>query len=164
MTVRSAGILLYRRDPASALQVWIAHMGGPFWARKDAGAWSIPKGEINEGEGEDPLQAAIREAREELGVDIDGDFVALTPVRQAGGKLVHAWAVRADLDPAAVRSNTFELEWPPKSGRTQTFPEVDRAGWFRPDEARLTILKGQVPLIDELAALADRRPDLPRKS
>ena len=149
MASTSAGLLLFRHG-SHGLEVLLVHPGGPFWARKDAGAWSIPKGEL--ADGEDPLQAAIREAREELGVDVDGDFLPLTPVRQAGGKLVRAWAVRADLDPAGVRSNTFELEWPPGSARMQTFPEVDRAGWFRPDEARLKILKGQVPLIDELAA------------
>ena len=143
------------RDRPHGLEVLLVHPGGPFWARKDTGAWSIPKGEI--AEDEDPFEAAIREAREELGVAVDGDFVALTPVRQAGGKLVRAWAVKADLDPAAVRSNTFELEWPPKSGRTQTFPEVDRAAWFPLDEARHKILGGQVPLLDELAALAERR-------
>ena len=153
MSATSAGLLLFRTGERG-LEVLLVHPGGPFWARKDAGAWSIPKGEI--ADGEEPLRAAIREAREELGVDVDGDFVALTPIRQSGGKLVRAWAVKADLDPAAVRSNTFELEWPPKSGRTQTFPEVDRAGWFRTDEAKLSILKGQVPLIDELVALADR--------
>ena len=155
MSTTSAGLLLFRTGERG-LEVLLVHPGGPFWARKDVGAWSIPKGEIVEGE--DPLQAAIREAREELGVDVDGDFLALTPVRQAGGKLVRAWAVAADFDPATLASNTFEMEWPPKSGRTQTFPEVDRADWFRPDEAKLKILKGQLPLLDELAALADRRP------
>ncbi len=155
MSTTSAGLLLFRTGERG-LEVLLVHPGGPFWARRDAGAWSIPKGEI--AEGEDPLRAAIREAREELGVDVDGDFVALTPVRQAGGKLVCAWAVAADFDPATLASNTFEMEWPPKSGRTQTFPEVDRADWFRPDEAKLKILKGQLPLLDELAALADRRP------
>ncbi len=155
MSTTSAGLLLFRTGERG-LEVLLVHPGGPFWARKDAGAWSIPKGEI--AEGEDPLQAAVREAREELGVDVDGNFVALTPVRQAGGKLVRAWAVAADFDPATLASNTFEMEWPPKSGRTQTFPEVDRADWFRPDEAKLKILKGQLPLLDELAALADRRP------
>jgi predicted NUDIX family NTP pyrophosphohydrolase len=144
---RSAGLLLFRMGPAG-LEVLVVHPGGPLWARKDAGAWSIPKGEI--ADGEEPLHAAIREVREELGVELSGEFLPLTAVRQAGGKVVHAWAVAADFDPAQLRSNTFEMEWPPRSGRKQTFPEVDRAGWFRPDEARLKILKRQVGLVDEL--------------
>jgi len=154
VSTTSAGLLLFR-TAERGLEVLLVHPGGPFWARKDAGAWSIPKGEIDEGE--EPLPAAIREAREELGVDVDGDFLPLMPVRQTGGKLVRAWAVRADLDPAGVRSNTFDLEWPPRSGRRRSFPEIDRAAWFQLDEARHKILAGQVPLLDELAALADRR-------
>ena len=144
----SAGLLLYRRR-GPALEVLLVHPGGPFWRNKDLGAWSIPKGEA--APGEDLLGVARRELREELGVDVDGAFLAMSPVRQAGGKLVHAWAVAADLDADAIVSNTFQIEWPPRSGRQQTFPEVDRAAWFDLDEARRRILRGQVPLIDELS-------------
>lgn len=144
----SAGLLLYRRR-GPALEVLLVHPGGPFWRNKDLGAWSIPKGEA--APGEDLLGVARRELREELGVDVDGGFLALSPVRQAGGKLVHAWAVAADLDAGAIVSNTFQIEWPPRSGRQQTFPEVDRAAWFGLDEARRRILSDQVPLIDELS-------------
>lgn len=144
----SAGLLLYRRRGA-ALEVLLVHPGGPFWRNKELGAWSIPKGEA--AAGEDLLDVARRELREELGVDVDGAFLSLSPVRQAGGKLVHAWAVAADLDADAIVSNTVQIEWPPRSGRQQTFPEVDRAAWFGLDEARRRILSGQVPLIDELS-------------
>jgi predicted NUDIX family NTP pyrophosphohydrolase len=143
----SAGLLLYRRR-GPALEVLLVHPGGPFWRTRDLGAWSIPKGEA--APGEDLLGVARRELREEIGVDVDGAFLPLAPVRQAGGKLVHAWAVEADLDADAIVSNTFEMEWPPRSGRQQAFPEVDRAAWFAVDEARRRILSGQVPLIDEL--------------
>ncbi len=156
MTRTSAGLLLYRTRPAG-LEVLLVHPGGPFWAKKDDGAWSIPKGEIEDGES--PLAAAIRETREELGVEISGDCVPLTPVRQAGGKTVHAWAVRADVDPTRLSSQTFEMEWPPRSGRRQTFPEVDRAAWFTLDDARRKILKGQLPLIDELGVLVGSRSE-----
>jgi predicted NUDIX family NTP pyrophosphohydrolase len=150
MAKRSAGILLYRRR-SGALEVFLAHPGGPFWAKKDLGAWTIPKGEIDEGE--DPLEVAKREFAEEIGVDIEGEFRALTPVRQKGGKLVLAWAVEGDCDPANVRSNVFSMEWPPKSGKQAKFPEVDRAEWFTIDEAMARILPAQVPLIDQLLAL-----------
>ena len=149
----SAGLLLYR-DAAGRLEVLLVHPGGPFWAKKDAGAWSIPKGEI--GEGEDPLAAAKREFEEETGTRPTGEAIALTPRRQAGGKLVHAWAVRGDLDPAALKSTTFTLEWPPRSGRRQEFPEVDRAAWFTLDEARDKILKSQAPFLDDLERIAGR--------
>ena len=148
MPKQSAGLLLYRGAPAG-LQVLLVHPGGPFWARKDQGAWSIPKGELNPDE--DPLQAAIRETAEELGCTVTGPFVALQPIRQAAGKLVHCWAAQSDFDPAQLESNTFSLEWPPKSGRTQHFPEVDRAAWFTLNEARTRIHAGQLPLIDQLA-------------
>ncbi|MGE0359639.1 MAG: NUDIX domain-containing protein [Vicinamibacterales bacterium] len=151
----SAGLLLYRVR-AAGLEVLLVHPGGPFWAAKDAGAWSIPKGEVGADEG--PLQAAIREVREELGIELTGPFEPLTPVRQAGGKLVHAWAIAAEVDPAAIVSDTVELEWPPRSGRRQTFPEVDRVEWFSLDEARRRILSGQRPLIDELVARRTYRP------
>jgi predicted NUDIX family NTP pyrophosphohydrolase len=143
----SAGLLLYRRH-GPALEVLLVHPGGPFWRNKDLGAWSIPKGEAEPGE--DLLGVARRELREEVGVDVDGTFLPLSPVRQAGGKVVHAWAVEADVDANAIVSNTYQMEWPPRSGRQQRFPEVDRAAWFDVAEARRRILSGQVPLIDEL--------------
>ena len=144
---RSAGILLYRRNRGE-LQVFLAHPGGPYWARKDLGAWTIPKGEIDEGE--DPLAAAKREFAEEIGVAPRGEFRALKPIRQKSGKTVLAWAVEGDCDPAAVRSNVFSMEWPPKSGKQEEFPEVDRAEWFGIEEARKRLLPAQLPLLEEL--------------
>lgn len=132
------------------MEVLLVHPGGPFWARKDDGAWTIPKGEL--GPGEEPFEAAKRELVEEIGATVDGPALALTPVRQAGGKLVHAFAVEQNFDVAGLRSNTFELEWPPRSGKKRTFPEVDRAAWFSPATARIKLLGGQVPLVDELLA------------
>ena len=146
----SAGILLYRRRGA-AVEVLLVHPGGPFWAKKDLGAWSIPKGEL--AEGEEPLATAIREFGEETGFALDGDFLPLRPCRQAGGKTIHAWAVEGDCDPAALRSNSFSMEWPPRSGKRQEFPEVDRAAWFDLAEAAKRINPGQVALLDELAAI-----------
>jgi predicted NUDIX family NTP pyrophosphohydrolase len=142
----TAGLLLYRR--AGELEVFLVHPGGPFWAKKDAGAWSLPKGEIDEGE--DPLHAAKREFTEETGFPIAGEFHELHPIKQSGGKLVYAWSVEADCDPSQLQSNLFSMEWPPKSGRTQEFPEVDRAGWFTIPEARKRINKAQVEFIDQL--------------
>lgn len=133
------------------LELFLVHPGGPFWARKDEGAWSIPKGEYLPGE--DPLEVARREFAEEAGFEAQGEFLELTEIRQPGGKRVKAWAFAGDCDPSLICSNTFSLEWPPRSGRTKEFPEVDRAGWFEPDTARIKILKGQVPLIDELCLL-----------
>jgi predicted NUDIX family NTP pyrophosphohydrolase len=150
---QSAGILLYR-DAAGRLEVLLVHPGGPFWAKKDAGAWSLPKGGIEEGE--EPLAAALREFEEETGTRPTGEAIALEPRRQPAGKLVYAWAMRGDLDPAAVTSTTFSMEWPPRSGRRQEFPEVDRAEWFTLDEARGKILKGQAPFLDELQRLVGR--------
>jgi predicted NUDIX family NTP pyrophosphohydrolase len=145
----SAGILLYRRAPV--LQVLLGHMGGPFFARKDDGAWSIPKGEF--GTGEEAFAAALREFAEELGSPPPADgYVALGSVRQSNGKVVTAWAVEGDLDASAIVSNTFALEWPPRSGRTQSFPEVDRAAWFFVDEARGKLVRGQAELLDRLVA------------
>jgi len=152
----SAGVLAYRvRD--GVLEVLLVHPGGPFWTNKDAGAWSIPKGEIDADE--DALAAAKREFEEETGTAIDGAFVALPPCKLRGGKTVHAWAVEADLDVAQLRSNTFEIAWPPRSGRTTSFPEVDRYGYFAPDEAAVKINEGQRPLLDALAdAVVMQRP------
>ena len=147
--VQSAGVLLYRRV-GEALEVLLVHPGGPFWARKDEGAWSIPKGEFDAPE--PAADAARREFAEETGVTLNGEFVALAPVRQPSGKIVHPFAVAGDLDPAAIASNTFELEWPPRSGRMQSFPEIDRAAWFTLDLARRKILKGQRPILDDFAA------------
>lgn len=149
----SAGILLYRRRD-STLEVFLVHPGGPFWRKKDAGAWSIPKGELD-GQ-EDPLNAANREFKEETGVALEGDFVELTPVKQPGGKVVHAWAIEGDCDAASIRSNTFSLEWPPRSGKRQEFPEVDRAQWFPLAQAKEKILKGQLALLNELQQRTDR--------
>lgn len=146
----SAGLLLYRVC-GGALEVFLAHPGGPFWAKKDLGVWSIPKGEIDEGE--EPLGAARREFEEETGFSPEGTFRELTPVRQRSGKIVHAWAVEGDCDPTALRSNTFTLEWPPRSGRMQEIPEVDRGGWFAVDLAKEKILEGQRGLLDELRRL-----------
>jgi predicted NUDIX family NTP pyrophosphohydrolase len=144
---RSAGILLYKRIGNDVL-VLLVHPGGPFWARKDDGAWSIPKGEY--AEGEDPAAAARREFAEETGTAITADLVALGEYRQSGGKLVTAFAAAGDFDPATLRSNLFSLEWPPKSGRVQQFPEVDRAGWFAPASALQKILRSQRPIIEAL--------------
>jgi predicted NUDIX family NTP pyrophosphohydrolase len=155
MAKRSAGILMYRRREGK-LQVFLGHPGGPFWAKKDAGAWSIPKGEIDEGE--DPLAAAKREFAEETGLRPDGELVALAPIRQKGGKVVLAWAIEGDCDARAIKSNVFSMEWPPKSGKMAEFPEIDRAEWFSLDEARRRINPGQLPLIDELQEISgDRR-------
>lgn len=144
----SAGLLLYRRGPGG-LEVLLVHPGGPLWARRDEGAWSIPKGE--HGSDEDPLVAARREFREELGQDPPpGEPVPLGEIRQPGGKRVSAFAVEGDLDVREVRSGTFEMEWPPRSGRSQRFPEVDRAGWFSLEEARRKLLPGQVPFLARL--------------
>jgi predicted NUDIX family NTP pyrophosphohydrolase len=147
MTKLSAGLLLYRVREG-ILEVFLVHPGGPFWAKKDLGAWSIPKGEIDEGE--DPLEAARREFEEETGFRPGGMFRELAPVRQRSGKIVHAWAVEGDCESAAIRSNTFTMEWPPRSGRQQEFPEVDRAGWFGIPQAGGKILDGQRPLLAQL--------------
>ncbi len=146
----SAGLLLYRICEA-AIEVLLVHPGGPYWKNKDESAWSIPKGEFLPEE--DALAAARREFFEETGVAIEGELRALKPLRQPGGKIVHAWAVDADLDPATIVSNTFEIEWPPRSGRLQSFPEIDRGAWFSLPEARRKILRGQVPLLEELAQM-----------
>jgi predicted NUDIX family NTP pyrophosphohydrolase len=144
---KSAGLLVYR-DRGGVLEVLLVHPGGPYWAKQDDGAWSIPKGEL-EGS-EDPLAAARREFEEETGTVPDGEFSPLEPAPQPGGKVVHAWAVRGDFDPATLRSGTFTMEWPPRSGRQRAFPEVDRAAWFSMGEARRKILRGQTPLLSQL--------------
>jgi predicted NUDIX family NTP pyrophosphohydrolase len=144
----SAGLVVFRERDGE-LEVLLGHMGGPFWARKDDGAWSIPKGGCEPGE--DPYAAARREFTEEMGTaPPDGPALELGEVRQRGGKRVVAWAVAGDLDPASVASNTFELEWPPRSGRMQTFPEVDRAEWFDLETARRKLVRAQAALIDAL--------------
>lgn len=132
----------------SELQVFLVHPGGPFWRNKDAGAWSIPKGEYHEEE--DPLQAAKREFEEETGFRVDGKFVALGQITQPGGKVVTGWAFEGDCSPTEVRSNTFSMEWPPNSGHKREFPEIDRADWFTLEDARKRILKGQIPFLDRL--------------
>jgi predicted NUDIX family NTP pyrophosphohydrolase len=146
----SAGILLYRMGPAGP-EVLLGHMGGPFWARKDDGGWSIPKGEY--GPEEDPLAVARREFEEELGSPVPATaLVPLGELRVTSGKVLAVWAAQGDLDATAARSNTFELEWPPRSGRVQEFPEIDRAAWFRLDEAASKLVAGQVPFLDRLRA------------
>jgi len=132
------------------LEVMLVHPGGPYWARKDDGAWSLPKGEIEAGE--EPLAAARREFAEETGASVDGEFLPLTPVRLRSGKVVHAWALRADFDPATLHSNLFSMEWPPRSGEQREFPEADRAAWFDIATARMKIHPGQAPLLEDLLA------------
>jgi len=150
MAKTSAGLLMYR-VPEGRIEVLLVHPGGPFWEKKDEGAWSIPKGEVEEGE--EMLAVARREFQEELGLVAEGPFVELTPVKQKGGKVVHAWAFAGDCDPAAIRSNTFTMEWPPKSGRLMTFPEVDRAAFFDLVTARRKINPAQIGFLDELEKL-----------
>jgi predicted NUDIX family NTP pyrophosphohydrolase len=144
---QSAGLLLFRRR-GSSLEVLLVHPGGPLWARKDDGAWSIPKGEVEENE--DILAAARREVDEETGARPSGTFISLSPVRQTGGKIVHVWAVESDFDPASLKSNVFEMEWPPKSGSRRSFPEVDRAGWFDLETAGRKILASQAIVLKHL--------------
>jgi predicted NUDIX family NTP pyrophosphohydrolase len=147
MPKKSAGLLLYRfRD--NLPEFFLVHPGGPFWAKKDLGAWSIPKGEFEEDE--NPLDAAIREMKEETGIQVSGTFIELNPVKQKSGKIIYAWALAMDLDPAQITSNSFELEWPPKSGKKKSFPEIDKADWFSFDEAKMKINEGQIPLIAAL--------------
>jgi predicted NUDIX family NTP pyrophosphohydrolase len=146
----SSGILLYRLR-SQTLEVFLVHPGGPYWINKDDGAWGIPKGELEESE--DALLAAQREFLEETGSAVAGPFTALTPVKQRGGKWVRAWAAKGELDPASLKSNLFSMEWPPRSGRMQSFPEIDRGDWFGLDEARVKISASQLPLLDELTTL-----------
>ncbi len=139
---------MYRRRQG-IVEILLAHMGGPFWAKKDLGAWSIPKGEFEPGE-EVPLDAAKREFEEETGLAVTGEFIPLTPIKLSGGKIIHAWAVEGDCDASSIKSNTFMLEWPPRSGKQQAFPEIDRAEWFSLDEAKEKVTKGQRGLIEAL--------------
>ena len=144
---QSAGIVAYRMRSGTP-ELFLVHPGGPFWAKKDDGAWSIPKGEF--ADGEDKLQAARREFAEETGLALEGIFAELTPVRQPGGKIVYAWSIEQELDASVVRSNLFSMEWPPRSGRRQEFPEVDRASWFAWTEALHKVSKGQRPILVEV--------------
>jgi len=144
---KSAGILVYRKN-AAGLEVFLMHPGGPYWAKKDLGAWSIPKGEIGENENEEA--AARREFEEETGITINGDLITLKPIKQKSGKSVIAWATEQNIDESKIKSNLFEIEWPPKSGRMQSFPEMDRAGWFSVAEAKEKIISGQAGLLAEL--------------
>ncbi len=155
--VRSAGILLFRRADA-AVEVLIVHPGGPLWARRDDGAWSIPKGEY--APGEEALDAARREFEEEIGVPPpDGEVLALGEVRLKSGKPVIAWALEGDIDASTIRSNTFAMQWPPRSGRIQEFPEVDRGGWFSPAQARVKLNPAQVEFVDRLVDMLDLSTD-----
>jgi predicted NUDIX family NTP pyrophosphohydrolase len=150
MGKKSAGLMLYRQAAeGSGIEILLVHPGGPFWRNKDQGAWTVPKGEFDDDE--EPLAAAQREFKEELGAPAPpGDYLTLGSIKQKGGKIVHAWAVKADFDPGKLESNTFTCEWPPYSKRMQEFPEVDRAEWFTPEVAKEKILAAQVPLIDGL--------------
>lgn len=147
LTAESAGLLLYRRGPAG-LELFLAHPGGPFWQRRDAGAWTIPKGAVEPGE--TLLAAACREFQEETGIAPTGPFLGLGSIRQKAGKLIHAWAWQGDADPSLIRSVTMETEWPRGSGRRITFPEVDRCGWFGPAAARIRLNPAQAELVDRL--------------
>jgi predicted NUDIX family NTP pyrophosphohydrolase len=156
MAQKSAGILMYR-GTGRELAVLLVHPGGPFWAKKDDGAWSIPKGLYTPEE--DPLSAAKREFQEETGAFVDGQFTDLGEFKQPSGKFIAAWAVEGEFDPTRLQSNTFAMEWPPKSGRQQEFPEVDKAGWFRPAEAMRKILKGQKPILEKFLVQSGCNPD-----
>jgi predicted NUDIX family NTP pyrophosphohydrolase len=150
----SAGLLVYRlRD--GVIEVFLVHPGGPFWAKKDPGAWSIPKGLIDKDE--ESLAAAQREFKEETGLEISGHFAQLTPAKMKSGKVVRAWAVEGDCDPSAITSNTFSMEWPPNSGRQQEFPEIDRAAWFGIEEAKKKINQGQIDLLEELLQMLTKK-------
>jgi predicted NUDIX family NTP pyrophosphohydrolase len=154
MPKKSAGLLPYRYREGK-LEIFLVHPGGPYWAKKDFGAWSIPKGEYDPGE--DPLEVAQREYREETGCVAAGDFLPLTALKQPSGKIISAWAFAGDCDPEAIKSNMFTLEWPFHSGQQQEFPEVDRAAWFSPEVAKDKILQGQKGFVEELEAILSRR-------
>jgi predicted NUDIX family NTP pyrophosphohydrolase len=150
MPKKSAGLVMYRRR-RGVVEVLLVHPGGPFWQKKDAGSWSIPKGEYMPGE--DPLEVAKREFQEEISLKASGEFIPLTPRKQPSGKIISAWAFEGDCDASAIKSNTFLIEWPPRSGRQQEFPEVDRAGWFSISAAKEKIVKGQSGFVDEVAQI-----------
>lgn len=160
MAKESAGLLLYRKH-GGELEVFLVHPGGPFWAKKDEAAWSVPKGEL--ASDEDPLLAAQREFREETGHSVTGPFIPLGSVKQSGGKTVHVWAVEGECDPALIVSNTFEMEWPPRSGKRATFPEVDRADWFTLTVAAKKLHKGQVEFLTRLEKLLGAGGDQVRR-
>ena len=150
---KTAGLLLYRIRN-SAIEVFLVHPGGPFWAKKDEGAWSIPKGEF--ADDEQPLSAAKREFQEETGFSMEGNFMALAPLKQRSGKLVYAWALEGDCDAGAIKSNLFSMEWPPRSGKRQEYPEVDRARWFTLESAKRKIVPGQIGFLEELQQILSR--------
>jgi predicted NUDIX family NTP pyrophosphohydrolase len=152
MPQKSAGLLMYRRRQGS-LEFLLVHPGGPFWAKKDTGSWSIPKGEYSAEE--DPFEVAKREFQEETSLKAAGEFIPLTPRKQPSGKVIIAWAFEGDCDPSLIKSNTFSVEWPPRSGRQQEFPEVDRAGWFSLSVAKEKIIKGQSGFLDELTQIVE---------
>jgi len=157
MPRRSAGILLYRRTPTGSVEVLLAHPGGPIWERRDTGAWTLPKGEYEPGEEAEAV--ARREFEEETGHPApDGPAIDLGEIRQKGGKIVAAWAIEGDLDPALASSNTFPLEWPPRSGRWIDVPEIDRVAWFSPDDARIRLKETQVPLVERLLDALSEQP------
>jgi predicted NUDIX family NTP pyrophosphohydrolase len=150
MAKQSAGVLMYRRR-ADRVEVFLIHPGGPFWSKKDEGAWCIPKGEFTAEE--PPLDAAKREFQEETGFPVSGNLIPLNPIRQAGGKIVYAWVIEGDCDPAAIKSNPFTMEWPLHSGLLKTFPEADHAAWFTLEQAETKMLRSQRPLLDQLRRL-----------
>lgn len=154
MAKKSAGLLVYRQKEKT-IEVLLVHPGGPFWAKKDEGAWSIPKGEV--GDDEDLLVAAIREMEEETGIKVSGDFTELTPVKQKSGKWIHAWVLEKELDIDHINSNTFEMEWPPRSGIKKIFPEIDKAGWFNTSTAKKKVIEGQISLINQLEEMLIRK-------
>src|SRR5512143_3828554 len=153
MPIISAGLLLYRKRGRS-LQIFLVHPGGPLWSNKDAGVWSIPKGLVDQGE--NTLEAAKREFQEETGFTASGQFIPLRPVKIKSGKVIQAWAIENDCDPGLIKSNTFSMEWPPRSGRQQEFPEVDRAAWFDIEEAKHKINQGQAGLLEELERITSK--------
>jgi predicted NUDIX family NTP pyrophosphohydrolase len=155
MPKESAGIVVWRRR-GDGIEIFLVHPGGPFWAKKDRQGWSIPKGEVDAGEAN--LAAALREFKEETGQEIAGDFIALPTLTPKGGKTLHAWAVEGEVDAERIVSNEFALEWPPRSGNTKMFPEVDRAAWFALEAARERLHAGQVPLVDALLAVIPYSP------
>ena len=161
---KSAGLILYRFKN-NLPEIFLVHPGGPFWSKKDLGVWSIPKGEFEESE--NPLHAAMRETEEETGIDVrgtlqdassDSQFIELKPVKLKSGKTIYAWALEWNFEPVEFKSNLFEMEWPPKSGKRASFPEVDKTGWFGMDDAKKKITAGQIPLIDELGHLLKNPP------